>query len=122
MARIMIVDDAGVIRVLLKKYLTHGGHEVVCQASNGFEAVEGYKEHKPDVVTMDMSMPEMGGVSAVKKIIQIDPDAKIIMISALNQKDLVMQAISAGALHYILKPVNEEKTLQVINEVLNTKK
>ena len=121
MARIMIVDDAGVIRVMLKRYLSNAGHRIVCMASNGFEAVEGYQEHKPDIVTMDMSMPEMGGISAVKRIIQIDPGAKIIMISALDQKDLVIEAIKAGALHYILKPINEEKTLSVINEVLNAK-
>ncbi len=119
MARIMIVDDAGVIRVMLKRYLSNAGHLIVCMASNGFEAVEGYMEHKPDIVTMDMSMPEMGGISAVKKIMQIDPNAKIIMISAIDQKDLVVEAIKAGALHYILKPINEEKTLEVINEVLN---
>lgn len=122
MARIMIVDDAGVIRIILKKYLTNGGHEIVCQAKNGIEAVEGYKEHKPDIVTMDISMPDMGGISAVKKILEIDPKAKIIMISSIDQKEYVLQAIKAGALHYIIKPVGEQKTLEVIDEVLNSDK
>jgi two-component system, chemotaxis family, chemotaxis protein CheY len=121
MAKVMIVDDAGVIRTLLKRYLTNGGHEVVCQAVNGIEAVEGYKEYKPDIVTMDMSMPDMGGISAIKKIMKIDSKAKIIMISAMDQKDLVVEAIKAGAIYYILKPVNEAKTIEIVNEALKTK-
>jgi len=118
MARIMIVDDAGIIRAILKKYLTHGGHEIVCEASNGMEAIERYIENKPDIVTMDISMPDMSGISAVEKILQHDPKAKIIMISAITQKDTVLKAIQAGAVHFIIKPVNEEKAMKVIEEVL----
>lgn len=118
MARIMIVDDAGVIRAILKKYLVTGGHEIVCSATNGLEAVAGYIKHRPDIVTMDMSMPELGGIGALKKIIEFDPEAKVIMLSAIDQKDLVVQALAAGAIHYIVKPVNEQKTLEIINEVL----
>lgn len=119
MANIMIVDDAGLIRSILKKYLTRAGHNIVFEATNGFEAVEGYKEFKPDLVTMDMSMPDMGGITAVEKIINYDPGAKIIMISSINQKDLVYKAIKAGAVHYIVKPVSEENTIRIVSEILN---
>lgn len=114
----MVVDDAGVIRAILKKYLTNGGHDVVFQGSTGTEAVSGYIKHRPDVVTMDISMPDGGGISAVKKILQFDPKAKIIMISALEEKNTVLQAIDAGAKYYIIKPVTEQKIIQIIDEVI----
>jgi len=122
MAKIMIVDDAGVIRAILKKYLVAGGHQIVYQATNGLEAVSGYIEHKPDLVTMDMSMPDMGGIPALKKIMAYDPKAKVIMVSAIDQKDLVVEALAAGAIHYIVKPVTEHKVVEIIGEVLKPNK
>lgn len=118
MAKIMIVDDAGIVRSMLKKFLTNGGHEIVCEATNGLEAVEKYQEFKPELVTMDMSMPEMGGITAVEKIKQIDPKAKIIMISAINQKDLIIKALKAGVINYMIKPFDEEKINKLIAETL----
>ena len=119
MAKIMVVDDAGIVRSMIKKFLTSGGHEIVCEASNGFEAIEKYKEFKPELVTMDMSMPEMGGIPAVEKIKQFDPNAKIIMISAINQKELIIKALQAGVINYIIKPFDEEKLNSTIKETLD---
>lgn len=118
MAKIMVVDDAGIVRSMLKKFLINGGHEIVCEASNGYEAIEKYKEFKPELVTMDMSMPEMGGIPAVERIKEFDPKALIIMISAINQKDLIVKALNAGVINYIIKPFNEEKLNSTIKETL----
>lgn len=121
MARIMIVDDSLIIRSILKKFLIGGGHEVVFEASNGIDAVEGYKKSMPELVTMDINMPDISGISAVKKILEFDPKAKIVMVSGVGQKEIVLKAIEAGAIHFIVKPVTEKKTNEVINEVLNIK-
>ena len=121
MARVMIVDDAKIIRSILRKFLVVGGHEIICEAANGIEAINGYMEHKPDIVTMDINMPDIGGVVAVKKIISIDPQAKIIMISGVSQKETVLEAIKAGAKHYMIKPVTEQKFLEVIDQILAIK-
>lgn len=93
MARVLVVDDAAFMRMLVKKILTQAGHQVVGgEASNGKEAVEKYKQLKPDLVTMDIVMPEMDGITAVKEIMKIDPNAKIIMITAVGQEAKVMEA------------------------------
>ena len=118
MAKLMIVDDSKMIRKTLRMFLEAGGHEIVAEASDGEEAVENYKKFKPELVTMDISMPEMSGLEALRDIIEIDPDAKIIMISSLNQKDLVITAIKEGAQSYLLKPMSKEKTLAEIKKVL----
>lgn len=118
MARILVVDDSIVMRRNLQVILTEGGHEVVGQAINGKQAVISYSELKPDIVTMDISMPIMTGVDAVSHIINKDSKAKIIMISALNQKQMVFEALNNGAKHYIIKPIDPGILLTVINEVL----
>lgn len=118
MAKVMVVDDAGIVRSMIKKFLISGGHEIVCEASNGFEAIEKYKEFKPELVTMDMSMPEMGGITAVERIKKFDPRAKIIMVSAINQKELIVKALQAGVINYIIKPFDEEKLNGIIKETL----
>lgn len=118
MAKIMIVDDSGLIRAILKKYVEKAGHEVVFQAATGLEAVEGYTSTKPDLVTMDISMPELGGISAVKKILEFDPKAKIIIVSGIDQKETVYKAVEAGAVRYMTKPVNEQKFFSVIEDLL----
>jgi YesN/AraC family two-component response regulator len=119
MARILIVDDSIVMRKNLEVILSNVGHEIVGQATNGKQAVLMYSELKPDLVTMDISMPLMSGVDAVKEITDTDEAAKIIIISALNQKQMVFEALNNGAKHYIIKPIDPNKVLGVVNEVLS---
>ncbi|MBF4692053.1 response regulator [Fusibacter ferrireducens] len=120
MARIMIVDDSTVMRLNLKKILTSVGHTIVAEAQNGKEACLLYEKLKPELVTMDISMPVMTGVEATKAIISKFPDATIVMISALNQKKMVYEALKNGARHYIIKPIDQEKVISVLSEVLMT--
>ena len=120
MARILVVDDSIVMRKNLATILKGEGHEIIGEASNGRQAIAQYEELKPDVVTMDISMPIMSGVEAVQKIIGKYPDAKIIMISAVNQKKMVFNAINSGAKHYIIKPIDTKKVISVVNEVIHT--
>lgn len=122
MARVLIVDDSPVMRNNLKTILTKGGHRVIAEAGNGMEAYIEYGRHKPDLVTMDITMPRMGGIEGVQKIIKSYPDAKIIMITALDQKNMVFSALQEGAKHYILKPFEETKVLEVITKVMNNSK
>jgi len=119
MATVLIVDDSILMRRNLKMMLTEAGHEVVGEASNGIEAYKEYVKTMPDIVTMDITMPVMSGIDAVKKIIASYPDANIVMISALDQRSMVFDAIQNGAKHYILKPITAEKVLHTINEVLH---
>lgn len=121
MAKILVVDDSLVMRRNLKTILTEAGHSIVSEASNGVQAFKEYEKHNPDLVTMDITMPIMDGVQAVKKIIQVFPDAKIIMISALDQKNMVLAALESGAKHYIIKPFTVEKVVGVVNEVMKIK-
>ncbi|ALM75347.1 response regulator [Thermococcus barophilus] len=120
MARILIVDDAAFMRMLLKRILTQAGHQIVGEASNGREAVEKYKQLKPDLVTMDIVMPEMDGITAVKEIMKIDPNAKIIMITAVGQEAKVMEALKSGAKGYIVKPFQAPKVVEEVNRVLSS--
>ena len=120
MARIMIVDDSTVMRLNLKRILTDVGHEIVAEAQNGKEACSLYEKLKPDLVTMDISMPVMSGVDATKAIVTRFPDANIVMISALNQKKMVYDALKNGARHYIIKPIDRDKVISVLSEVLLT--
>lgn len=116
--RILIVDDAAFMRMMIKDILTKNGYEVVGEAENGLVAVNLYKELKPDLVTMDITMPEMDGISAVKAIKQLDPGAKIIMCSAMGQQMMVMEAIQAGARDFIVKPFQQERVLQAVKKAL----
>lgn len=122
MARILIVDDSTVMRKNLHSIFTSNGHEVVGEAPDGRQAVLLYSELKPDLVTMDITMPKMTGVEVVKHIINKDSCAKIIMISALNQKQMVFEALKNGAKHYIIKPIESSQLLGVVNEVLEDNK
>lgn len=119
MAGILVVDDSPIARKNLKAILVKGGHQVVAEASNGQEAFVKYGIYKPDLITMDISMPRVGGIEAIKNILNKYPEAKIIMITALDQKNTVFSAIEEGAKHYILKPYPEEKVLEVVQRVLN---
>jgi DNA-binding NarL/FixJ family response regulator len=118
MARILIVDDSSIARRNLSNIFTDAGHTVVAEAPNGELAFKEYERHEPDIVTMDISMPMLDGIGAVKKIIKKYPDANIVMISALDQKHMVLSAIQCGAKHYIIKPFTAAKVLSVIDEVL----
>ena len=123
MAKILVVDDAKVMRITIKKQLEKLGHEVIAEAENGFEAIEQYKLYNPDLVTMDITMPEVNGISsgieALVEIRNIDPNAKIIMVTSHGEENLVIEAISKGSKGYILKPIVQDK-LQDIIEKLKT--
>ncbi len=116
--RILIVDDAIFMRMKLKDILEKGGFEIVGEAQNGMEAIEKYKAERPDLVTMDITMPEMDGVTALKGIMAVDPNAKVIMCSAMGQQSMVMEAIQSGALDFIVKPFDNERVLKSLNKVL----
>ena len=115
MANIMVVDDAAFMRISLINIIKKAGHTIIDEAENGREAVVKYKKIEPDLVTMDITMPVMDGVEAVKKITDYDSNANIIMCSAMGQKALVIETIDAGARDFILKPFNETFVLKAIN-------
>ncbi len=119
MARIMIVDDSIVMRKTLKTLLAQGSHTVIAEASNGFQAYNEYESSRPDIVTMDITMPGMNGIDAVKKIVADFPDARIIVISALDQRNMVFDALKNGAKHYIIKPITAEKINTIIDGMLS---
>ena len=114
--RIMVVDDSIFVTKQLTQILTSEGFEIVASARDGVDAVEKYKEHHPDIdlVTMDITMPEMDGITALEKILEFDKNAKVIMISALGKQDLVKEAILKGAKNYIVKPLARAKVLERI--------
>ncbi|MBU3176454.1 response regulator [Clostridium estertheticum] len=118
MARVLIVDDAAFMRMMIKDILEKNGFEIVGEASNGLKGVELYKTEKPDIVTMDITMPEMDGIEAVKAIKAFDPAAKVIMCSAMGQQTMVMDAIRAGARDFIVKPFQSDRVLEAIKKVL----
>jgi two-component system chemotaxis response regulator CheY len=117
--RILVVDDAAIIRLMLSKIIVSDEYEVVGEAGNGTEAVQKYEELRPDLVTMDITMPDMDGIQAVKEIKKIDPNAKIVMCSAMGQKMMVLEAIEAGAASFIVKPFDEQKVKEVIKRTLS---
>jgi two-component system chemotaxis response regulator CheY len=117
-ARILIVDDAKFMRLTLNNILKKAQHEVVGEADNGQKAVTLYRELQPDLVTMDITMPEMSGIEAVKEIKSEFPDAKIIMCSAMGQQKMVVEAIEAGAKDFLVKPFDEHRVKDAINRVL----
>jgi two-component system chemotaxis response regulator CheY len=117
--RVLIVDDAMFMRRMLSDILEKGGHAVCGEASTGKEAVDRYKEVKPDLVTMDIIMPDMSGIEAVKEIKKIDAEAKILMVSAMGQQALVLEAVQAGALDYVVKPFQPSRVLESIDRIIN---
>ena len=118
MAKILIVDDAAFMRMMIKDILQKNGYEVVGEAANGLQAVELYKAHQPDLVTMDITMPEMDGIEAVKQIKAINSNAKVIMCSAMGQQSMVMDAIKAGANDFIVKPFQADRVLEAIKKIV----
>lgn len=117
MLKVLIVDDSLIIRKKILKIVEKLGHEVVFSAKNGQEAIDAYKTHKPDLVTMDITMPDMDGITAVEHIIKDDSEAKIIMVTSHGQEDMVIKSIQTGAVGYMLKPITEDKMAQAIGEV-----
>ena len=116
--KILIVDDAAFMRMMIKDVLTKNGLEVVGEAENGVKAIEKYNELNPELVIMDITMPEMDGIQAVKEIKKINPNAKIIMCSAMGQQAMVIESIQAGASDFIVKPFQPERVIEAINKVL----
>jgi len=115
--KVLVVDDAAFMRLAIKNVLEKNGFQMVADAKNGREAVEKYIECKPDIVTMDITMPDMTGIEALKKIREIDPKAKIVMISAMGQEKMVKEAILSGAKNFIVKPFKEEHIVQTLLKV-----
>jgi two-component system chemotaxis response regulator CheY len=116
--RVLIVDDAIFMRNMIKDIFSGGGFEVVGEAANGLEAIEKYKDLRPDLTTMDIVMPFKSGIEATREIVKVDPRAVIVMCSALGQESLVMEAIEAGASDFIVKPFKAEDVLAVVKKVL----
>ncbi len=121
MPRIMIVDDAVFMRQMIAKILIAEGHEICAEASSAKEAVEKYKQIKPDLVTMDIVMPmmeELDGIGAVREIVKFDPNAKILVCSVMGQQSLVVEAIRAGAKDFVTKPVQPSRLIEAIKSAL----
>jgi two-component system chemotaxis response regulator CheY len=116
--RIMIVDDAAFMRKKIRKILTANGYSEIQEIASGKEAVKAYMEYEPDLVTMDIIMPGMDGIATLQEIRSLDPDAKVIMISAMGQKRMIVEAIKAGALDFILKPFDSEMVISTISRFL----
>ncbi len=116
--RILIVDDAAFMRMMIKEILTKNNFTVVGEASDGLQAVEKFKELNPDLVTLDITMPEMDGIAALKEIKKIDPNARVIMCSAMGQQAMVIEAIQAGAKDFIVKPFQADRVIEAIRKAL----
>jgi two-component system, chemotaxis family, chemotaxis protein CheY len=117
-AKILVVDDAQFMRMMLKNILSGAGYEVVGEGENGVQAIEKYKDLKPDLVVMDMIMPEMGGIDAVREIVKLDPGARVLMCSAMGQQALVVEAIQVGARDFIVKPFQPAGVLEAVAKAL----
>ncbi len=115
---ILICDDAAFMRMMIKDILSKNGYNVAGEAENGAKAVEKYAEVKPDLVLMDITMPEMDGIQALKKIKATDPSAMVIMCSAMGQQAMVIEAIQAGAKDFIVKPFQAERVLEAVKKVV----
>ncbi|BBW96563.1 MULTISPECIES: response regulator [Geobacillus] len=118
MASVLVVDDAKFMRVTLARILQKGHHEVAGEAENGKDAVELYRRLRPDLVIMDITMPVMNGIEAVRAIKELDPGAKIIICSALGQQRMVVEAVEAGAADFIVKPFEEQRVLEAVARLL----
>ncbi len=116
--RVLLVDDTSFMRRMLRDILVRTGFEVSAEASNGRQAIEAYRQVCPDLVIMDITMPEMDGVAAVREIVGADPAAHIIMCSALGQQELIVEALEAGARDFVVKPFVPEKVLEAVHKVM----
>ena len=118
MARVLVVDDAAFMRKMVSDALTKGGHEVVGEGANGEEAVALYQELKPELTTLDITMPEKDGLQALKDIMTLDPNARIIMCSALGQESKVLESIKLGARDFVVKPFQPDRVLDAVSKAL----
>jgi two-component system chemotaxis response regulator CheY len=119
MKKILIVDDAAFIRFAIRTAVEKNGFEVVGEAENGSQGIKKYQELMPDIVTMDITMPDMSGLEALKAIIKFDPKARIVMLSAMGQEVMVREAVMNGAVSFIVKPFKEDHLIKTLNKVLN---
>lgn len=117
MKKVLIVDDAAFMRMAIKNILQRGGFEVAGEAVNGIDGLNKYKELKPDIVTMDITMPEMNGLEALKAIREFDPQAKVVMVSAMGQESLVREAVVSGAISFIVKPFKEDVVIRTLSKI-----
>lgn len=118
MARVLIVDDAAFMRKMLSDALSSGGHEVVGEAANGNEAVQRFQELRPELTTLDITMPEKDGLQALREILTYDPTARVVMCSALGQESKVLESIKAGAKDFVVKPFRAERVLEAVGKAL----
>lgn len=116
--RVLIVDDAAFMRMIIKDILSDNDYDVIGEAENGIEAVDLYNEVMPDLVIMDITMPEMDGIEAVREIVKQDRSAKIIMCSAMGQQEMVIESIEAGAQDFIVKPFQSERVIEAVRKVM----
>lgn len=115
--RLLVVDDALLMRRLIREVATEAGWEVAGEAKNGAEAVELYRTLRPDLVTMDVVMPQMGGLDALRQIRADDPEAQVVMVTALDQKQTLLESIQNGAIDFIVKPFERERVINLLNKV-----
>jgi two-component system, chemotaxis family, chemotaxis protein CheY len=118
MARVLVVDDAAFMRKMVGDALTGGGHEIVGEAGDGAEAVARYQELRPEVTTLDITMPEKDGLEALREIIELDPDARVVMCSALGQESKVLESIKLGAKDFVVKPFQADRVLEAVGKAL----
>jgi two-component system chemotaxis response regulator CheY len=118
MARVLIVDDAAFMRKMLGDVLAKGGHEVIGEGANGTEAITQYQALRPDIMTLDITMPEKDGLAALREILTLEPGAKIVMCSALGQESKVLEAIKCGAKDFVVKPFQPDRVLDAIGKAL----
>jgi two-component system chemotaxis response regulator CheY len=118
MARVLVVDDAAFMRKMLSDVLAKGGHEVVGEAGNGEEAVQRFQELRPDIMTLDITMPEKDGIAALKEILALEPAARVVMCSALGQESKVLESIKAGAKDFVVKPFQPDRVIDAVGKAL----
>jgi two-component system chemotaxis response regulator CheY len=118
MARVLVVDDAAFMRKMVGDALAKGGHEVVGEASNGQEAVESFQALRPDIMTLDITMPEKDGLTALKEIMALDPSARVVMCSARGQESKVLEAVKSGAKDFVVKPFQADRVIDAVGKAL----
>lgn len=117
--RLIVVDDAPIVRLMLKDILERHGYQVIAECPNGEEGVNEYKKLWPDAVTLDITMPVKDGIAALEEILAVDPNARVVMVTAIEEREFLMKAIKLGAVDYIVKPFEEERVVAAIENALN---